>query len=186
MKTTTVCIALLRGINMGGNKKLAMSDLRAAAEKLGLAEVHTLLQSGNLVFSSAKKPDSLETLLETALAKQLDLSTHVLIRTAAEWKKLVAANPFIDQAARDPSHLALMLLKHKPSPASVASLKKAIVGRETFEAEGRALYAYFPDGFGTSKFTTALIDRTLATTATARNWNTVLKIAAAASRPVPA
>lgn len=174
------CIALLRGINMGGNKKLAMSDLRAMAEKLGLAEVQTLLQSGNLVFSSAKKPDDLEALLETSLGKQLILSTHVLVRTAPEWKKLIAGNPYAKEAARDPGHLALMLLKHKPSAASVAMLKKAIVGREVFEAEGRALYAYFPDGFGNSKFTTALIDRTLSTTVTARNWNTVLKIATAA------
>ena len=72
-----------------------------------------------------------------------------------------------------------MLLKHKPSPATVTALRKAIIGREVIEASGRALYAYFPDGFGRTKLTTALIDRTLATTVTARSWNTVLRIAAA-------
>lgn len=174
-------IALLRGINMGGHKKVAMSDLRGLVEEIGLSDVQTLLQSGNLLFSGPSKPTAtLEAQLEAALLKRLGLKTALLIRSAAEWKKLILANPFADEAKRDPSHLALMLLKNKPSTAAVAALKKAIVGREYFEADGRTLYAYFPDGFGNSKFTTALIDRTLSTTATARNWNTVVKIAKAA------
>lgn len=174
-------IALLRGINMGGHKKVAMSDLRALVEEIGFSDAQTLLQSGNLVFSGPSKPTAtLEAQLEAVLLKRLTLKTAVLIRSAAEWKKVIASNPFADEAKRDPSHLALMLLKNKPSVAAVAALKKAIIGREYFEADGRALYAYFPDGFGTTKFTTALIDRTLSTTATARNWNTVVKIAKAA------
>lgn len=180
-------IALLRGINMGGHKKIAMSDLREVAETLGYTNAQTLLQSGNLVFAaSSKKTAVLETQIQTALIKRLGLTTQVLVRTAAEWKNLIATNPFAKEAQRDPSHLALILLKDKPSAGSVAALKKAIAGREYFEADGRALYAFYPDGFGTSKFTTALIDRTLSTTATMRNWNTVQKIAEAASRLAPA
>lgn len=171
-------VALLRGINMGGHKKMAMSDLRELAEGLGFSGVQTLLQSGNLVFGgSSATPAKLEKQLETALAKKLGLTTSVLVRSAAEWTKLVARNPFAKEAERDPSHMALMLLKDKPAAPAITALRKAIVGREVFEADGRALYAYFPDGFGTSKFTTALIDRVLSTTVTARNWNTVLKIA---------
>lgn len=176
----TKFIALLRGINMGGHKKIAMSDLRTLAEKLGFADVQTLLQSGNLVFAAPSKATApLEAQLETALAKRFGLTTQVLVRSAAEWKKIVAANPFAEEAERHPSHLALMLLKNKPSATALATLKKAITGREYFEADGRSLYAFFPDGFADTKFTTALIDRTLSTTVTARNWNTVLKIAAA-------
>lgn len=174
-------IALLRGINMGGRKKIAMSDLRVVAEALGYTSVQTLLQSGNLVFATPSKTTAaLETQIQTALTKHLGLTTHVLVRTAGEWKKLIAANPFADEATHDPSHLALMLLKIKPSAAAVAALRKTVVGRECFKADGRALYAYFPDGFGNLRFTTALIDRALSTTATARSWNTVLKIAKAA------
>lgn len=172
-------VALLRGINMGGHKKLAMSDLCALAGDLGLTGAKTLLQSGNLIFAATGKPGALEERLEAAVEKRLGLTTRVLIRTAAEWAKMVAANPFAREAVRDPSHLALMLLKHKPSPTAVTALRQAIVGREVIEADGRALYAYFPDGFGSTKLTTAVIDRTLATAVTARNWNTVLKIAAA-------
>lgn len=172
-------VALLRGINMGGHKKVAMSDLRKLAESLGFSGVQTLLQSGNLVFGgSSASPAALEKQLEAALVKKLGLTTSVLVRNSVEWAKLVARNPYADEAKRDPSHLALMLLKDKPAATAVVALRRAIVGREVFEADGRALYAYFPDGFGESKFTPALIDRVLATTVTARNWNTVLKIAA--------
>lgn len=173
-------IALLRGINMGRHKKVAMSELRALAEDLGFSGVQTLLQSGNLVFTAAaKSTNALEQQLEKALAKELALTTHVLVRGAAEWQKFVAANPYPKEATRDPSHMVLMLLKDKPGAAAVTALRQAIVGREVFETRGQALYAYFPDNIGESKFTTALIDRVLSTTVTARNWNTVLKIAAA-------
>jgi uncharacterized protein (DUF1697 family) len=72
-----------------------------------------------------------------------------------------------------------MLMKDKPSPKAIAALKGSIVGHEYFEAHGRELYAFYPDGFADSKFTTSLIDRKLETTVTARNWNTALKIAKA-------
>lgn len=170
-------IALLRGVNMGGHKKAPMSDLRALAADLDLSNARTLLQSGNMVFASRKSADALETLLERALAERLRLATAVFVRTAAEWAKIVAANPFADEAAREPSRLALMLLKDKPSAAAIAALKACITGREYFAARERQLYAFFPDGFANTKLTTAVIDRKLANTVTARNWNTVLKIA---------
>jgi uncharacterized protein (DUF1697 family) len=175
------CIALLRGVNMGGHKKIAMSDLRDVVAELGLANPRTLLQSGNLVFASTKSAAALEALLEKELAKRLDLTTTVFVRTAPEWAKIVRSNPFTEEAKRDPSHLALFLLKDKPAAKAVAALRDCIVGREVFEARGREMYAFFPDGFGKTKFTTALIDRKLATVVTARNWNTVLKLAAASA-----
>lgn len=173
-------VALLRGINMGGHKKLAMNDLRSLAERIGCSRPQTLRQSGNLLFAATATPAALENALETALLRDLGLQTTVLIRRATAWRKLVAANPYSRQAVREPQHLALMLLKHKPSPASVATLKKAITGPEVFAVYGRTLYAWYPDGFAETKFTIALIDRTLGTIATARSWSTVLKITAAA------
>src|SRR5258706_11887701 len=98
-------IALLRGINVGGNKMVAMSDLRALAARLGLRDARTLLQSGNLVFRSEKQPAQLEALLEK------NLQAAVFVRTAAEWAKIVARNPFPAEAKSDPGHLIVMLLK---------------------------------------------------------------------------
>lgn len=173
-------IALFRGLNMVGRKTVAMSDLRLLTEKIGFSEVRVLQASGNLIFKTAQeKPGVLEARLEAALAKRLGLTTSAFVRTAATWKKIVVANPFGEEATRDPGHLAVVFLKDKPAPIAVAALKKAITGRETFEVDGRTLYAYYPHGFAGSKFTTALVDRILATTCTGRSWNTVLKIARA-------
>jgi uncharacterized protein (DUF1697 family) len=163
---------------MGGRNKVAMADLRALAADLGFDDVRTVLQSGNLVFKGAARASgTLEKLFETETTKRLGLGTSFFVRTAAEWKKIVAGNPFRDEAKSDPSHLAVMFLKDRPAKKDLEALKSAVVGREYFHASGRELYAAYPDGFGNSKFTLPLIDRRLQTTGTGRNWNTVLKLA---------
>ena len=163
---------------MGGHNKIAMADLRYFTTDLGFTDVQTVLQSGNLVFKgSPRTAASLEALFEKEIAKRLGVTINFVIRTAAEWGKLVAANPYQKETEADPGHLVAILLKDLPSPKNCAALKAAIKGREYFHADGRTLYAYYPDGQGESKFTAPLIDRILGTTCTARNWNTVLKLA---------
>lgn len=180
-RALTTYIALLRGINVGGRKLVAMADLRDLAARLGLADARTLLQSGNLVFGcEPQAPAALEGLLENEVKKRLGLETCFFVRTAAEWQAIVGGNPFGDQARRDPGHLVLLLLKAAPSPAAVAALQAAISGPEVVRADGRQAYAVYPDGTGRSKLTSALIERKLGTRATARNWNTVRKLAALA------
>jgi len=162
---------------MGGHNKVAMADLRDLATSLGFTDVRTVLQSGNLVFNGAARTAAgIEKLFEIESTKRLGLTTSFFVRTAAEWKKIVAGNPFLDEAKSDPSHLALMVLKDKPAKKSLDVLKGCIVGREYFHASGRELYAVYPDGFAKTKFTLPLIDRKLQTLGTGRNWNTVLKL----------
>jgi uncharacterized protein (DUF1697 family) len=174
-------IALLRAVNVAGHGKVGMADLRALGEGLGLKNVRTLLQSGNLVFEAQAKPEALETKLAAAAKKELGLATTFFVRSADAWAKLVAANPFPDAAKKDPSHLVLLALKDAPAKAAVEALRAEIAkrkGREQVAAKGAALYAVYPDGIGRSKLTNALIEKTLGTEATGRNWNTVLKLAA--------
>ena len=178
----TTCIALLRGINVGGHKKVAMAELRGLCEELGLEDARTLLQSGNLVFRSARKAPQLERLLEAEVEKRLGLATHFFVRSAAEWQRLVARNPFPAEAGSDPGHLLAMPLKDAPKPAAVEALRAAITGRERVAVEGREAYLVYPDGVGASRLTISIIERKLGTRGTGRNWNTVLKLAAAASR----
>ncbi len=171
-------VALLRGVNMGGHKPVSMAGLRAWAETLGLQDVRTLLQSGNLVFrGGAKRGAALEATLEAAAIRGLGLETNFHVRTAAELQVIVARNPFPDAAKNDPARLVVVFLKAAPAPAAVASLVAAIPGREQLRADGRQLYVVYPDGQGTSKLP-ALIDRMLKARGTARNWNTVTKLAA--------
>jgi uncharacterized protein (DUF1697 family) len=174
----TTYVALLRGVNVGGNKMVSMAELRVALEKMGLSDVRTVLQSGNVVFrSTARAGAPLEQSLEKELEKQLKCQADVHIRTAVEWKDVVVRNPFADEAMRDPGHLLVMFFKAPLDKVKVKALQGAIIGRERVHADGRHLYAVFPDGTGNSKLL-PMIDRKLGARGTGRNWNTVLKLSA--------
>jgi len=174
-----VYAALLRAVNLGSHNKVSMADLKALLAELGMKNPQSLLQSGNLVFESAARATAaLEKLLETSAAKSLGLETSFFVRTGAEWQQAIADNPFPKEASRDPGHTLLMCLKDAPPPAAVTALQDAIKGREVVKAKGRHAYFLYPDGIGNSKLTMTVIERKLGTTGTARNWNTVLKLAA--------
>jgi uncharacterized protein (DUF1697 family) len=174
-------LALLRGVNVGGNQMVAMADLRAFLSQLGLGEVRSLLQSGNLVFESeGRTPAQLESLLEQEVNRRFGLTTTFFVRTAREWKSVVAENPFPDAARKDPSHLVALFLKKAPAPAAIRALQGAIVGREKVQAAGRQAYLIYPDGIGASRLAPGIIDAKLGQRGTGRNWNTVLKLAALA------
>lgn len=172
-------VALLRAVNLGSHNKIAMRDLVALATGLGFEEPRSLLQSGNLVFHSPRRdPAQLERTLEAAAAARLGLTTDFFVRSASEWSEIVAGNPFTAEATADPGHLVVMCLKDAPGRSAAAALKKAIVGRETVHIGGRHAYLTYPDGIGNSRLTTAAIEKAIGTRGTARNWNTVQKIAA--------
>jgi uncharacterized protein (DUF1697 family) len=178
----TTHIALLRGVNLTGHKKVLMAELRAMVDDLGLGASQTVLQSGNLVFRGARKSSAaLELLLEAETARRLGVETEFHVRTAAEWAAVVAANPFPAEAKTDPSHLVVVAFKTAVTAKAVAALQAGIVGPEIVRGAGRQVYITYPAGIGASRLTTAVIDRTLAARGTARNWNTVLKLAALTS-----
>lgn len=172
-------VALLRAVNVGG-RKLNMTDLQRMFESLGFVNTRTILQSGNVIFDSAKTTSAaLDTFLETETEKRLNFSTNYFVRTAEEWNLVLERNPFRHEAKDDPSHLLVAPMKATPSMPDVAALRSAIQGREIVQAAGRELYVYYPDGIGESKLTVALVERKLRTRCTGRNWNTALKIQAA-------
>lgn len=179
-------IALLRAVNVAGTRKLTMAALREFFDAIGADDVRTLLQSGNVVFDADGGPAAWERTLEREAAARLGLDTQFFVRTAAEWRAVVAANPFPDAARTDPGHLLVLFLKDAPNRTQVQALRGAIVGREQVRTEGRHAYFMYPDGIGRSKLTGPLIERHLGTRGTGRNWNTVLKIAALAGAATPA
>jgi uncharacterized protein (DUF1697 family) len=175
-------IALLRAVNLPSHNKITMADLRKLAEWLKLDGPRTLLASGNLVFGTrGRTPAQLEKLLEGAAVKRFGLGTEFFVRTADEWDGIIAGNPFPKEAKADPGHLLMLCLKDEPGRDAVTALQKAIVGREIVRAKGRSLYVVYPDGVGRSRLTAVLIEKKLGTRGTARNWNTVLKLAALAT-----
>jgi uncharacterized protein (DUF1697 family) len=164
----TVHIALLRAVNLPSHKKVSMGDLRAMATDLGLDETQTLLQSGNLVFSSAASPAKLETMLEAEARKRLKLDTEFMVRTAKQWNALIDSNPFTKEAKADPSHLVVMVCKKAVGKPKVTGARREIV-----KPKGKEIYIYYPDGIGRSRLKIDAVG-------TGRNWNTVLKLDALA------
>ncbi len=174
----TTYVALLRGINVAGRRSVAMARLRDLATDLGFQGARTLLQSGNLVFQCRRRPDgTLERVLEQEAVSRLALEVDFLVRTADEWRALVERNPFPDEAKRDPRHLVVMSLKRAIGARDVRALEAAIRGPELVRGGGRQVYIVYPAGIGRSPLTNRVIETTLGTRGTARNWSTVLKVA---------
>jgi uncharacterized protein (DUF1697 family) len=170
---------LLRAVNLPGHNAISMAALAAFLGELGLEDARTLLQSGNFVARAADRDAAaLERRLEREAASRLELTTEFHVRTPSDWSGLIAANPFQPEARNDPARLAVLFMKAAPSRAAVKKLEAAIPGREVIRASGRHLYAYYPDGMGRSKLSTALIARHLGASGTARNWNTVMRLQA--------
>lgn len=175
----SIHIALLRGINVGGHNLVAMADLRELLAGLGFTEARSLLQSGNLVFQSDQLTGAaLEKLLEEETAQRLEVTADYIVRSAAEWAKVVARNPFPKEAKNAPSHLVVMFLKDAPPAQNVVALQTASKGPENFRCDGKHLYVVYPEGIGRSKLSGLLIEQKLGTRGTGRNWNTVRKLAA--------
>lgn len=173
----TVLVALLKGVNVGGYRTVAMADLREFCAGLGFTDVRTLLQSGNVVFGSkGGKPAAVEKRLESEAQARLGLRIDFFVRTAGQWEEIVARNPFQEEAERDPGRLLVMCLKDAPETEAFESLRAAIRGRERVRVLGREAYLVYPDGIGRSRLTNAVIEKHLGTSGTARNWNTVRKL----------
>jgi uncharacterized protein (DUF1697 family) len=170
-------VVLLRGVNVGGRQMVPMAGLRDLCAGLGFAGARTLLQSGNVVLDAGTKtPAALERALEKEIASEWGISVDVVVRTAKEWNAVVSRNPFGEEAKTDPARLLVMCCKDAIDPKGVKTLEAAIVGRERVRADGRQLYIVYPDGVGRSKLVGTVIEKTLGTRGTARNWNTVLKL----------
>jgi uncharacterized protein (DUF1697 family) len=171
-------IALLRAVNVGGRKVLK-DDLLGLAKDLGFDDAKTLLASGNLVLWGKGASDAeMERRLEDGLEKRMGLRTDFMVRSPAELKTIIADNPWPDLATERPSHLVVNFLKHPVPAADVEVLRLAITGRERVEAHAKELYVDFIDGIGESMLDRDWKKTKRAPVGTARNWNTVLKLAA--------
>jgi len=167
---------LLRAVNVGG-RKLLMADLKRIATDAGFEAPSTLLASGNVLFGTTLAPEAAEKTLEAAIHKDLGLAADVMVRDLAQLKAVIAANPFPRQAKEEPNRLMAMFLTGEPQ-GELGVLDSACVAGEEVRSGPGCLYIWFPNGAGTSKLANGLIERRLKVRGTARNWNTVNKLAA--------
>jgi uncharacterized protein (DUF1697 family) len=163
-------VALLRAVNVGGTGKLPMADLRALCETAGFTRVRTFIASGNVVFHSAASEPAVRTRLEQALARYAGKPVTVHVRTADEVAAVLAANPFPEAA---PHYTVVIFLDRKPSPGDLDNVKNRQDERLALGA--REIYVTYGRGMGQSK-----LKIPAAADGTARNINTVAKLAAMA------
>jgi uncharacterized protein (DUF1697 family) len=171
-----VYIALLRGINVGGNNKLPMKDLAALFERAGCQNVSTYIQSGNVVFRvEAKLAKNLAETMNKAVLKAFKIDIPFIIRDAASLKKTIKATPYSKYTA-DPKLVHVGFLADKPTSEKVAALESQKFAPDEFQLVGQEVHFYFPKGMGKSKLTSQYFDSRLKTTITIRNWNTVTEL----------
>lgn len=167
----TAYVALLRAVNVGGTGKLPMSDLKRLCEQAGFGKVRTYIASGNVVFESEATEPQVKAILEAALAAYAGKPVRVLVRTAAEMAAVLAGNPFPDAA---PSRAVAIFLDELP----MGDALERITGKNDEEVRlgRREIYVHYGSGMADSKLRIPA-----ATSGTARNINTVAKLAAMAA-----
>jgi uncharacterized protein (DUF1697 family) len=170
-------VALLRGINVGGRNKIAMSELKSSLSSHGLQDVVTYIQSGNVVFRSTGSAGDLAGDIEQRIAEDFGVSATVLLRTPAELKTVAQSNPFLS-GEPDLSKLHVVFLRDRPAANAVAGLDPERSPPDELSVRGREIYLHLPNGSGRSKLTIDYFERQLGVAATARNWNTLIKLIA--------
>ena len=176
MSGSKTFVALLRGINLAGRNRVPMPGLRSSLESLGLEDVVTYIQSGNVVFRSrGGRARELAAGIEGRIAEAFGVEAVVLLRTPAELARIAGGNPFLRGGA-DPSKLHAVFLSGKPTKKAAAQLDPQRSPPDEFRLVGREIYLHLPNGFGRSKLTVDYFERRLGVVATARNWKTLTKL----------
>ena len=179
----SVIISMLRGVNVGAHHRLKMSDLRLVYQSLGLQELETYVQSGNVVFKTSERDlGGLRKLLEDAIEARFGFRAQVVFRTTAELRQAIIKNPFKKRDGIEPSKLLVIFPVGRPSTEARKNVLEIKTGLEELCIEGHEVYVYFPNGMGTSKLTPAMIEKALQLSGTGRNWNTVTKLLEIAER----
>lgn len=171
-------VALLRGINVGRAKRVPMAELRAAVEGLGFADVRTLLNSGNVVFSGARRAlDETARAIEEAVAARTGVRARVTVLTGADFSRILDANPLVGLAT-DPSRAHVAFLREpKVAQRMLESLAAQAWEPEAFAIGAQAAYLWCPHGISRGQLAAA-VDKALGDLVTMRNWATVTRVQA--------
>jgi uncharacterized protein (DUF1697 family) len=172
-------IVLLRGINLGPNKRVAMPELRDLFSNAGFEDVRTYVQSGNVVLGSAEAPRALEARAERLIAERFGFEVPVVARTRDELAAVVERDPLGDVAV-NPKRYQVSFLADELDDEALERLQAVAAPGERLVAAGRELYAWHPDGVARSKLWAKLAGADLGVKATARNWTTVTTLLAMA------
>jgi uncharacterized protein (DUF1697 family) len=168
-------VALLRGINVSGQKIIKMDHLRAIFESMNFQHVITYIQSGNVIFDSEEKDsERLKSRIESELQRVLHFDIPVILRTKEELEEIVERNPFEEAGINE--KLYVSLLSRAPSAEAVAKLETYENEIDTFRIQDREVYVLCRENYGKSQFSNNFMEKKLGVSATTRNWATVNKL----------
>jgi uncharacterized protein (DUF1697 family) len=178
-----VIVSMLRGVNVGGHNMIKMDALRAIYESLKLRDPQTYVQSGNVVFRTDERDlVLLARRIENGIERRFHFRPDVIVRTTSELRDAIARNPFAMRESIEPGKLLVTFLAGDPGPEAREGVLKIKADPEELSISGRELYIYYPVGMGRSKLSWMAIVKTLKTTGTGRNWNSVTKLLEIAER----
>ena len=171
-------ISILRGINVSGQKKILMADLKALYERLNLKNVQTYIQSGNVVFEYAQEDNNIAIakIIENAIEKEYDFQVPVLVKQADDLKSTIKNNPFTKEAGTDASRVAVTFLESQPTSENLKKLEGVDYPPDRFVIDGLNIYIYCPKSYGNSKLSNNFFENKLKVRATTRNWKTINKL----------
>lgn len=170
-------VALLRGINVSGHRKIKMVDLKAMLDEMGFKDVMTYIQSGNVVFKSSLGGNvQLGEKIKKGIAKTLDFDVPVLVKTYEELKSILDRNPFTEASDIENKRIYFALLKEAPKRELIATFKEENFPGELFVVTDECVYLNYSLGAGKAKLSNNLIERKLKVSATSRNYRTMVKL----------
>ncbi len=171
-----IYIALLRGINVSGHNKIKMAELRRTLETMGLSQVQTYIQTGNVLFKSEESPAPLRLRIEDAIRINFGISITVILRTAEELERIIANCPYVDVSLAKGASIHVSILTEAPPQKIVDRLANSERNNDEYHIDGRVIYFLFRQSILDSKLAKNM--QSLGNTATTRNWNTINKVAA--------
>ncbi|PYI55732.1 DUF1697 domain-containing protein [Paenibacillus flagellatus] len=171
-------VALLRGINVSGQKPIKMADLKRMFEEMGFARVQTYIQSGNVLFEAEGEAETIRREIERGIEESFGFEVTVVLRTTADMERVVRSCPFPADALKEGESLYVSLLADTPSPQAIDKLPGYSDDIDEYRIAGRDVYILCRKGFGQSKFSNSFLERKLGVAATNRNWQTMTKLVA--------
>jgi uncharacterized protein (DUF1697 family) len=173
-------IVMLRGVNLGPNRRVPMAELRTLLSGAGYEDVRTYVQSGNVVLSSSAQASELERECARLISERFGFDVPVVVRTRDQLAKIVARNPLGD-VAENHKRYQVSFLSEELDAETVGRLHDLVVVPEALVIDGREVFAWHPEGVARSKLWNGLANKSLGVTGTARNWTTVTTLLEMAS-----
>lgn len=169
-------IALLRGINVSGQKKIKMTELKLLFEHLGFEKVETYIQSGNVVFATSEiDSTTIVKKISSGIKKEFGFDVQIMVINCGEIKRTIKSNPFI-KSKKDINKLYVTFLSDVPFEENIKKLNSVDYNPEEYFIDGKKIYLYVPNGYGKAKLNNNFFENKLKVSGSTRNWKTLIKL----------